>query len=543
MKTPKRLLALLLTIAMCLAFLTACGSTAGDAGTTTNQASSSGSPSADPGQTTEKPSAIADVKYADAIDVVLDNNPIASLDPTIPSSHTPGSYWTLIMVHDRLLDFVGDGKFTPALAKEWSTKDNKTYTLKLRDDVYFHNGEKLTANDVVFTATRSIEAVGSQAYGLWSPVETITAVNDYEVEIVLSDVNVDFLFNLSRPMASILNQKAVEADVEKGPWVGTGAYSVTDFLSGDHVTMTRNDDYWATPAITRQVTFRYVPEIGTRTIMMQNRECQVSFGIGNEDLALFQDDPESFSVNSQYVNNPQGMSFNMNDPITGDYNFRMAFISGINREELAVVARGDWAAAPTEGTHWGLKTEFRNTSIPVIPYDPVEAARYLELSSYNGEPVEIAVGNPTNTLVAEAIQQQLGKIGINIEIKVMDPASLNAYNAYDDNKAQVSAPSMAFSLSASAANNLFYPGGSNNRASYNNPEVARLLDEAKITGDVDKRAELYMKVQELVAKDVPCVQIFWLVLGVVATENVEGLILPSDTYAVDLRGMYMVLED
>jgi len=248
-------------------------------------------------------------------------------------------------------------------------------------------------------------------------------------------------------------------------------------------------------------------------------------------------------VYPQYVNNPQGFAFNMNDPITGDLNFRLAFIYGIDREEIAIVARGDWAAAPTEGTLWGLKTEFRNSDIPVIPYDPDKAAEYLSKSSYNGQTVEIAVGNPTNVLAAETIQRQLEKIGIKIEIKVMDPASLNAYNAYDNNQSQVSAPSMAFSLSAAAANNLFYPGGANNRASYNNPEVTELLVQAKVEGDLGKREAIYKKVQEIVAQDVPCVQLFWLVLGVVATENVKNLDLPSDTYAVDLRGTYMVLED
>ncbi|NLT39349.1 MAG: ABC transporter substrate-binding protein [Clostridiales bacterium] len=525
----RKIISLLLVIALTLTLLAACAKKGGDQGGNTDKPDTSGAP-----QTEEK--------YADSIEIVIDNNPIANLDPIIPAAHAPATYWVLIMIHDRLLDFAGDGVFTPSLATKWETDDYKTYKLTLRDDVYFHNGEKFTANDVVFTAYRSIEAVGSQAYGLWNPVDTIKAISDTEVEIVLKEVNVDFLFNLSRPMASILNQKACEADVEKGPWVGTGAYKVADFLSSDHTTVVRNDDYWGTPGITREMTFRYVPETSTRTIMMQNRECQISFGVGNEDLSLFEEDP-SFVVYPQYVNNPQGFAFNMNDPITGDLNFRLAFIYGIDREEIAIVARGDWAAAPTEGTLWGLKTEFRNSDIPVIPYDPDKAAEYLSKSSYNGQTVEIAVGNPTNVLAAETIQRQLEKIGIKIEIKVMDPASLNAYNAYDNNQSQVSAPSMAFSLSAAAANNLFYPGGANNRASYNNPEVTELLVQAKVEGDLGKREAIYKKVQEIVAQDVPCVQLFWLVLGVVATENVKNLDLPSDTYAVDLRGTYMVLED
>ncbi len=124
----------------------------------------------------------------------------------------------------------------------------------------------------------------------------------------------------------------------------------------------------------------------------------------------------------------------------------------------------------------------------------------------------------------------------------MDPASLNAYNAYDNNQAQVSAPSLAFSLSAASANNLFYPGGANNRAAYNNPKVTELLDKARVEGDVAKREALYKEVQEIVAQDVPFVQLFWLVLGCVTTKGVGGLTLPSDTYAVDFRGAYRLLE-
>ncbi len=350
MKKAKKTIALLLAITMCLALLAACG----PAKNSVEKTPGPGSPSAsaDSGQMQEKPPEGA--KYADSLEVVLDNNPIANLDPTIPASHTPGTYWVLIMVHDRLVDFVGNGKFAPSLATEWKTDDYKTYKLKLRDDVFFQNGEKLTADDVVFTAERSIAAVGSQAYGLWNPVETIKAVSDYEVEIVLNKANVDFLFNLSRPMASILNRKAVEADNEKGPWVGTGAYKVKDFLSNDHVTMERNDAYWGTHGITKEITFRYVPETSTRSIIMQNRECDVSFGISNEDLSLFENDP-NFAVYPQYANNPQGLAFNMNDPIAGDYNFRMAFIYGIDREEIAIVARGNWASAPTEGNFGVVK--------------------------------------------------------------------------------------------------------------------------------------------------------------------------------------------
>ncbi len=345
---------------------------------------------------------------------------------------------------------------------------------------------------------------------------------------------------MSNIMACILNKKAVEENIETGPWIGTGCFKVTDFLAGDHVTMERSDDYiLGEKAITRQITLRYVPETSTRTIMMQNKECQLSFGIGNDDAALFQEDPD-FVVIPELANNPQGLQFNMDDPIVGDINFRKAFLYGIDREEICIVARGDWAMPPADGTIWGYETEFRNNDIPVIPHDEAKAKEYLEKSNYKGEPVEISVGNPTNVLVAETIQRQLKPLGINITINSMDTPSLNAYNQWGNNKSQITAASFGFNMSASSANNLYLPGGSNNRSQYNNPEVAELLNQAKFEGDVAKRAELYKQVQALVAEELPGAQMLWLVRTVVATKELGGWIIPSDTYAVDLRGLYQI---
>ena len=553
MKSVKRSLAILLVAALFISLLAGCGSSKP---AETNQPSSGSSDSGSSAPATSAPAAVtappkvtapptpepeAEVKYADSLDVVCDNNPISNLDPAVPASLSPGTYYALIMTHDTLVTSLGDGEYAPNLATEWSTDDYITFNFKLRDDIVFDNGEKMTAEDVVYTCKHSQDGPGSPGAGQWSPVETITAKGDYEVEMVLKEMNVTFLFNLSNIMTCILNKKACEANAETGPWVGTGAFKVTEFLAGDHVTMVRSDSYAGDPAPTRQITLRYVPETSTRTIMMQNKEYQLSFGIGNDDAALFQNDPE-FVVIPELANNPQGLQFNMDDPIVGDINLRKAFLYGIDREEICIVARGDWAMPPADGTIWGYETEFRNSSIPVIPHDEEKAKEYLAMSSYKGEPVEISVGNPTNVLVAETIQRQLEPLGINIVINSMDTPSLNAYNQWGNNKSQITAASFGFNMSASSANNLYLPGGSNNRSQYNNPEVADLLNQAKLEGDAAKRGELYKKVQELVAEDLPGAQMLWLVLTVVATKNLGGWVIPSDTYAVDLRGLYEIVE-
>lgn len=537
----KKIIALLLVAVMCCGLFVGCGEKPADPAPAPAPAPADpGTPSM-PEQPDIPDEAPEGAKYADLVEVVVDNNPISNLDLTIPASYSTGTYWVLIMTHERLLESNGDGTYKPVLATEWATEDFVTFNIKLRDDVVFHNGEKFTAEDVAYTIQRAKEAPGSPAYTVWSSVKEATAVSDTEVQLVLEEMNVDFYYLLSQPNASIINKEAVEASFETGPWVGTGMYKITDFLSGDHVSLERNDDYRGEKAITRLVNFRYVPEVSTRTIMMQNKECHLNFGVSGEDSKLFREDPEFLFI-PQTANNPQGFQFNLDDPIVGDINFRKAFIYGIEREEITVVATGDGGTPPTDGTIWGLETEFRNGDIPVIPHDPELAAEYLAKSCYNGETIELAVGNPTNVLVAETIQRQLGKIGINISVKSMDTPSLNAYNAWGNNKAQVSAASLGFTLSASSARDLFYPGGSKNRMQYDNPEVNALLDAAKLEGDAAKRAELYKQVQALVAEDLPAVQMFWMFMPVVADANLGGYLLPADTWSVDLRGIYLVEE-
>ena len=229
MKNVKHVLAIMLVAAMVVSLLAGCGSNQPATPPETTKSATEMAAQSTGAPTSPTPEG----KLADTIDVVIDNNPITNLDPAVPASQSPGTYWALIMTHDTLVTSAGNGNYDPNIATEWSTEDSKTYNFKLRDDIVFDNGEKLTADDVVFSCERALDAPGSPAAGQWASVETIKALGDYEVEMVLKKVNVNFLFNMSNTMTSILNRKAVEADIERGPWVGTGSFKVDDFLSGE----------------------------------------------------------------------------------------------------------------------------------------------------------------------------------------------------------------------------------------------------------------------------------------------------------------------
>lgn len=104
-------------------------------------------------------------KYAEHMEVIIDNTQIAAINPI--GSGGPGSAtgWVYKMVYDTLVVWSPDGDYLPGLATSWESEDWKTITFHLRDDVYFSNGEKFTSADVVFTIESALENPGSVAGG------------------------------------------------------------------------------------------------------------------------------------------------------------------------------------------------------------------------------------------------------------------------------------------------------------------------------------------------------------------------------------------
>ena len=547
MKNSKRILAIILSLVMCVALLAACAkdpAASNSPGNTASPSPSVSAPTASQGaapQPSVTPTGEG-TKYAEEITFVMGNTASGSLNPFSAASNATPSYHTFIMIFDRLLVSLGEGKYGPDLATEWKTDDYKTFTFKLREDVDFHNGEHFTADDVAYTVKTAIaDGAGSSASSHWSQIETVNVLGPYEIEFVLKQANIDFYFTVTESMMGIVNEKAMKENPESGHQIGTGAYKVAEFISNDYIKLERNDNYWGELPLTKRFTYRFVPEPSSRTIMLQNGEIQFCMGIGAEDIPVFRAEPDNFTVYPLTYNDIQGLSFNFDDPITGDKNFRLAVMYAINKNEIATFASGITVGVEG-GAVWGYQTEFRNNDIPGITQDVNKAKEYLAQSSYKGEEVVIAATVNTNIKAAQAMQQQLALAGIKSSVLELDTAGLNALISKENNTSQMVVYSVRGSLSASFARAAFYPGGAQNRSNYNNPEVARLLDEAGGTFDTEARKALYMQIQELVAEDLPITPIYWVVNPIVALSNVGGFALNSDHNRSDFRYMYMTVE-
>ena len=554
----RKILAIGICLVMCVALFAACGDKTEDTPTAPGGSSAPATTSGAPPSVSMPPATPAGgsdneivqaapqeegAQYAEHIEIIMDNNRISVVNPMEPASNSTPTHWTMIMIYDRLITYdENTATFGPMLATSWNTDDYLTFTFTLRDDVNFQNGDHFTAQDVVDTIELARAATGTMMSSQWSPVETARAVSDYELELVLGGVNVDFLMNICQPQTGILCKRAVEADPENGPLVGTGPFMVTDFVSNEYVTVERFDGYWGELPITKSMRLIFIPEVAARATMLLNNEVQVSFSTGVEDYDLFRND--NYSIFPLTMNNPQGISFNMINPITGDYNFRMAVAHAMNRDEIAVVCSGEWGVGLADNTGgntiWGFATAFRNNDLHVPEYDPELARQYLAQSNYNGETVKITCSIVTNIKAAEVLQDQLADVGINSVVDETDGAGLNAqfFNA----EHQIIFHGITFTYAAGSCRNVFMLGGAQNRGTYENQEVMDLVTEAASTFDPAVRAELYYRIQELVNDDMPFINVFWRLNGIVGCKGIGGLVLPSDTHQTNLRGIYWRLD-
>jgi peptide/nickel transport system substrate-binding protein len=301
----------------------------------------------------------------------------------------------------------------------------------------------------------------------------------------------------------------------------------------------RNDDYWGEPPPTRVLTFRHIAEAGTRTIMQENKEFHVSQEIVAEDMYLFRDNPD-FVVESFMWNNVWFLAFNMGDSITGDLNFRKAVAHAMNRPELTFVA-GSQHIPETYGTYYGLETPYKNNNIPIIPFDVDKAKEYLEASVYNGESIEIVAAFPGLVRAAEMLQHQLRQVGIETHFQRMDTTTINAHTSPMNHQGQIVLHTAALQLNAGAFRSGVGTNGGFNRAAYSNPAVDALFDRALSITDENQRRAIFYEIQEIVAADLPFVNIYRSVQEPVLLKEVGGIVWGSNPFLYNFRGTYMVV--
>lgn len=416
-------------------------------------------------------------------------------------------------IHETLVYPDDQGEMQGVLAESWEiSEDGKIWTFKLREGVTFHDGTPFNAEAVKYTFDRIMDdATGSPRKSATNSIESVTVIDDMTVEFVTKTPFAPFLAQLSAYNLAILSPTAAKEageDYSQNP-VGTGPFKFASWSPGESVTLERYDEYWGEPAKLDTLEIRVVPEDSARVLMLLSGEAHVVSNVPPVMVERLEASPEVEVIQKTgfrtiYV----GINTNM-EPFD-DPKVRMALAHAINKEALI---QGVMQGLATAGGGFESPVIPGATEIDPYPYDPEKAKQLLAEAGYpDGFQSEFFV--PTGRYVndrqlGEAIQAQLAKVGIDVELKSPDWGTYTAMlrekqvPLYLIGKGSPTGD-LDFTLTLTMGSE-----GAMNYSGYDSEEVDELLLEQRGIIDEAKREDVLGEILTNIYEDVPAIVLFY----------------------------------
>jgi ABC-type transport system substrate-binding protein len=456
----------------------------------------------------EEPTDVADDEtFRIAVGVDFD-----TFDPAGTTTTTVGNMVAYMV--ETLTRIDEDGEIHPQLATDWDIADDGlTYTLELRDDVVFHDGDPFNADAVVFNLERVLDPdVQVPIRAAFEAIDTVTALDEHTVEIQLSRPFPPLISALSFDVGGMISPASVDAEgntyTEYTQPVGTGPYTFGEYVVGERFTVERFDDYWGELPYYSDVEFQIVPESATRVSQLRAGDVDMIILPPISDLPALEDDPE---VEVLLAPGNRQIFMAINNNTIDDPRVRQAMNYAIDRDsiiERVLFGAADPVDAPMDPSLVG------HCSVGEWDYDP-DRAREL-LAEADAEGMEIDFIAPTGRYiqdfeVAQAVTGFLEEVGFNVSgPDTLDwPSYIEAITAEADDQGQDLhllgwAPSYmdSFQHMVIFQSNQHPPNGLAT-SFYANSEVDEILEAAASEVDPDARDQLYCDASEIIWEEAP----------------------------------------
>lgn len=445
-----------------------------------------------------------------------------ALDPAAVTA--VNDFRILMNVYDGLVRYRdGTLEVEPALATRWQISgDGTEYTFTLRDGVKFHDGSDFNAEAVKFNFDRMLDE--NHPYHntgpfplsfFFSAVESTEVVDNMTVKFTLNAPYAPFLSNLAYPTGLIVSPAAVMkhgADFGRNP-SGTGAFTFAEWRSNEAVVIEANPGYWDGAPKLETVVFRPITDANTRTTEMLAGGIDLMVEVPPVSLSEFQG--AAYTVHEQAGPHVWFLILNAKEGPFADKRVRQAANYAINKEAIVndvLEGTAEVAAGPTPPAFaWAY-----NRDLEPYPYDPAKARELISAAGADGAELTFYVteggsGMLDPVAMGTAIQADLEAVGFDVKIETYEwNTFLGEVNPGLEGKADMA--EMAWmtndpdTLPFLALRTAAWPDqGGFNSGYYSNPQVDKLLEQARAATDQNERARLYKEMQTIVRDDAPWV--------------------------------------
>lgn len=458
------------------------------------------------------------------------------------SPTTFNDYYATDTASGAIIGFLFNGLITfndqfepvPDLAKDWEvSEDGLTYTFHLKEGVKFHDGEEMTAEDVVFSYNipRSEDYTGPRASD-FAVIENIEAVDQYTVKITLKEKDASFLSSVAsysilpkHILGDVPISKLAEHPFNTKNPIGTGPFQFVEWKDGQYVKVKAFEDYFEGRPYLDSVTYKIVPD--ANALLAQLKAGDIHYmGVQSTQLRSVKPLVEQGKLEMKTTLSLAYtyLGYNMRLDMFDDVKVRRALTHAIDREKIVqAVLNGDGqvAHAPGSPLSWAY-----NEDVPKFPYNPEKAKQLLEEAGWvdtdgdgirekNGKEFAFTIktnqGNEVREQTATVIQQMLKQVGVKATPKIIE------WSAFIE---QVTAPNWDFEAVILGWALGMDPDPSDlwhtreieqglNFVAFSDPELDKLMDKNTKILDQEKRAEVIGKIMAGIASQQPYTFLFY----------------------------------
>lgn len=512
----KKLLALFLALVMVGAVLPGCGDGSKDPGGQGNN-----------GKTGE-PVKGGEITVGIAQD--LDD----SLDPH--QTVAAGTREVLFNIFEGLVKPNSDGEMIPAVAEKYTlSEDGTTYTFTLREGVKFHNGQTVTAEDVVYSINRCAAVPEGQEKPLvaaFSAVKSVEALDEKTVAVTIAQRDLEFI--------SYMTAAIIPADYENQDTapVGTGPFKFVSRTPQQDFVMERFEDYWGAPAWLDKVTYKICENADALVMNLNGGSIDLCAHLTSAQASQLN---QNFQVLEGTMNLVQAIYLNNQAKPFDNQLVRQALCYAIDRQGIMDMVADGHGTAVGSSIYPAFTKYFLPELVDKYPHDVEKAKELLAQAGYpDGFDMTISVPNnyQPHMDTAEVVAEQLREAGINVTIQPVEWSTWldTIYNGRQFQSTLVGVD--AANMTARAMLERFTSDYAKNFINYNNPAYDALFQQAINAQDEATQTDLYKQMETMLADTAANVYIQDLCDLVAMRQDLGGLKF-YPIYVLDLSTVYL----
>lgn len=456
-----------------------------------------------------------------------------SLDPH--QTVAAGTREVLFNIFEGLVKPNSDGEMIPAVAEKYTlSEDGTTYTFTLREGVKFHNGQTVTAEDVVYSINRCAAVPEGQEKPLvaaFSAVKSVEALDEKTVAVTIAQRDLEFI--------SYMTAAIIPADYENQDTapVGTGPFKFVSRTPQQDFVMERFEDYWGAPAWLDKVTYKICENADALVMNLNGGSIDLCAHLTSAQASQLN---QNFQVLEGTMNLVQAIYLNNQAKPFDNQLVRQALCYAIDRQGIMDMVADGHGTAVGSSIYPAFTKYFLPELVDKYPHDVAKAKELLAQAGYpDGFDMTISVPNnyQPHMDTAEVVAEQLREAGINVTIQPVEWSTWldTIYNGRQFQATLVGVD--AANMTARAMLERFTSDYGKNFINYNNPAYDALFQQAINAQDEAGQTDLYKQMETMLADTAANVYIQDLCDLVAMRQDLGGLKF-YPIYVLDLSTVY-----